>query len=71
MSSKYKILKTHNDFLGAALTQARVAVFELRGDLAGCIVDYGGVIQKWSPISIKIADSYYMRGEFEFKMVLM
>ncbi|MNI96323.1 hypothetical protein D3C73_1547430 [compost metagenome] len=66
----YKVLKTDLEFLAAALSQARVTVFELRGDLAGCIVDYGGPVQKWSPESIKIADAYYRRGEFEFRMVL-
>lgn len=66
----YQVLKTDAEFLTAALCQARVTIFELRGDLAGCIVDYGGPVQKWSPESIKIADAYYRRGEFEFRMVL-
>ncbi|WP_249901842.1 hypothetical protein [Paenibacillus sp. PK3_47] len=66
----FKVLKTDSDFLAAALTQSRVAIFELRGDLAGCIVDYGGHVVKWSPISVKVSDAYYIRGEFEFRMVL-
>lgn len=70
MSLAYKVLENDTDFLTAALSQARVTVFELRGDLAGCIVDYGGPVQKWSPESIKIADTYYRRNEFEFRMVL-
>lgn len=68
--SIYKVLKTDTEFLAAALSQARVTIFERRGDLSGCIVDYGGQVVKWSPVSIKIADAYYMRGEFEFRMVL-
>ncbi|MNN74084.1 hypothetical protein D3C81_1902480 [compost metagenome] len=70
MKNTYKVLKSDIDFLAAALSQARVTVFELRGDLAGCIVDYGGPVQKWSPESIKISEAYYRRGEFEFRMLL-
>lgn len=70
MLGAYKVLKTDAEFLTAALSQARVSVFECRGDLAGSIVDYGGAVRKWSRESVKIADAYYRRGEFEFRMLL-
>lgn len=68
MPRSYKNLTTDTDFLTAALSQSRVSVIETSGDLAGCIVDYGGPIQKWTPVSVKIADVYYVRSEFEFWM---
>ncbi|QSF47802.1 hypothetical protein JRJ22_15070 [Paenibacillus tianjinensis] len=70
MSNAYKVLKTDAEFLAAALSQKRVTIFETCGDLAGCIVDYGGPVRKWSRESVKIADAYYLRGEFEFRMLL-
>lgn len=70
MSNIYKVLKTDSDFLTAALKQSEVDILERRGDLAGCIIDCGGPVQKWNPVSVKVADAYYMRTEFEFRMVL-
>lgn len=70
LSNIYKVLKTDSEFLTAALKQSKVDILERRGDLAGCIIDCGGPIQKWSPVSVKVSDSYYMRSEFEFRMVL-
>ncbi|KAA1180713.1 hypothetical protein [Paenibacillus sp. B2(2019)] len=70
LSSVYKILKSDSEFLTAALSQSQVDILERRGDLAGCIIDCGRPVQKWSPVSVKVADAYYMRSEFEFRMVL-
>lgn len=70
LSNVYKVLKTDSEFLTAALKQYEVDILERRGDLAGCIIDCGGPIQKWSPVSVKVADAYYIRSEFEFRMVL-
>ncbi|MEK5277787.1 MULTISPECIES: hypothetical protein [Paenibacillus] len=70
MSNIYKVLKTDAEFLTAAMSQSQVDILECRGDLAGCIIDCGGPVQKWSPVSVKVADAYYMRNEFEFRMVL-
>ncbi|SEU32864.1 hypothetical protein [Paenibacillus sp. NFR01] len=68
--SVYKVLKTDDEFLTAAMSQKRVTIFERRGDLAGCIVDYGGPVEKYTPASIKIAGAHYFRCEFEFRMIL-
>lgn len=70
MSNIYKVLKTDSEFLTAALSKSQVDILERRGDLANCIIDCEGPVQKWSPVSVKIADAYYMRNEFEFRMVL-
>lgn len=72
LSNVYKVLQTDSDFLTAALTQSQsqLDIVERRGDLAGCLIDCGGPVQKWSPISVKVADAYYMKTEFEFRMVL-
>lgn len=70
LSNIYKVLKTDSEFLTAALSQSQIGIFERRGDLTGCLVDCEGPVQKWSPVSVKVADSYYMRSEFEFRMIL-
>lgn len=70
LSNVYKVLKTDVEFLTAALSQSQVDILERRGDLAGCVIDCEGPAQKWSPVSVKVADAYYMRNEFEFRMVL-
>ncbi|MEK5400195.1 hypothetical protein [Paenibacillus sp. FSL K6-2859] len=71
MSNVYKVLKTDAEFLTAALKQSQVDILERHGDLAGCTIDCGNPVQKWSPVSVKVADAYYMRNEFEFRMVLV
>ncbi|WP_342479506.1 hypothetical protein [Paenibacillus sp. FSL F4-0097] len=70
MSNVYKVLKTDSEFLTAALRQSQVDILERHGDLEDCVIDCGGPVQKWSPVSVKVADAYYMRSEFEFRMVL-
>lgn len=64
------IMKTDDEFLTAALSQSQVDIIERHGDLAGCTIDCVGPVRKWSPVSVKIDGSYYMRTEFEFRMVL-
>jgi hypothetical protein len=70
LSNVYKVLQTDSDFLTAALKQSEVDILERRGDLTGCTIDCGGPVQKWSPVSVKVANAYYIRSEFEFRMVL-
>jgi hypothetical protein len=70
LSNVYKVLKSDAEFLTAALSQSQVDILERRGDLVDCIIDCRGPVQKWSLVSVKDADAYYMRGEFEFRMVL-
>jgi hypothetical protein len=70
LSNIYKVLNTVAEFLTAALSQLQVDILERQGDLAECVIDCEGPVQKWSPVSVKVADAYYMRSEFEFRMVL-
>jgi hypothetical protein len=70
LSNIYKLLNTVAEFLTAALSQLQEDILERRGDLAECVIDCEGPVQKWSPVSVKVADVYYMRSEFEFRMVL-
>ncbi|WP_338532582.1 hypothetical protein RBB83_17230 [Paenibacillus peoriae] len=58
-----KTLITDVDLLAAALTQARVTVYEKDGHIA----DYGGVVEKYTPESVKISGTYFMRGVYVFK----
>ncbi|MBU9705905.1 hypothetical protein KSP24_03060 [Paenibacillus sp. AK121] len=58
-----KTLITDVDLLAAALTQARVTVYEKDGRIA----DYGGVIERYTPESVKIAGTYFMREVYVFK----
>ncbi|CAH1058833.1 hypothetical protein [Paenibacillus pseudetheri] len=70
MSNVYKVIQTDSEFLTAALSQSQVEILELRGDLADFVIDCEGPVQKWSPVSVKVADTYYIRSEFEFRIVL-
>ncbi|MGP0579178.1 hypothetical protein ACTP13_19525 [Paenibacillus peoriae] len=58
-----KTLITDVDLLAAALAQARVTVYEKDGRIA----DYGGVLEKYTPESVKISGTYFRRGEYVFK----
>jgi hypothetical protein len=71
LSNVYKVLKTDSDFLTVALAQSQVDIIERHGDLAGCTIGCGVPVRKWSPVSVKIDGAYYMRNEFEFRMVLV
>ncbi|MNB86269.1 hypothetical protein D3C75_332080 [compost metagenome] len=68
MGTKYKVLESDADFLAASLTGARVSVwFRLDPDPIGHLMDNGGCIEAYSPVSIKIAGSRYFRERFEFR----
>ncbi|KJK28445.1 hypothetical protein TY89_22980 [Paenibacillus polymyxa] len=58
-----KTLITDVDLLAAALTQTRVTVYEKDGHIA----DYGGLVEKYTPESVKIAGTYFRRGVYVFK----
>lgn len=59
---KYRVLVEDQDFFVAAISQARVVIFN-----KDQLVDYGGTIEKYSPESIKIAGTYYIRELYEFR----
>lgn len=56
------------DFLAAALAQSKVSVwFRPDDDPAVGIMDYGGIVEGYSPESIKIAGGCFIREQFEFR----
>ncbi|WP_342409781.1 hypothetical protein [Paenibacillus sp. FSL R10-2778] len=67
MSAKYKVITSDADLLAAALAQVRVYVVQVGEDASDSIIDYGGVIQKYTPDFVKIADTYYTRTAHEFR----
>lgn len=58
----------------AALLQRKVAVWGKTADDAYVLLDRGGIIEKYSPDSVKIRfaagdrTEYYLRGECEFRI---
>ncbi|WP_211750286.1 hypothetical protein [Paenibacillus sp. Marseille-Q4541] len=58
-----KSLSTDLDFFVECVAQSKVAVY----DMTGKLVDYGGVIQKYSNKAVKLGDTYYFRDLYEFK----
>lgn len=67
MNYTYKILSTDMDFFAAALTQVLFSVWLVQGDREH-IIDYGGPIEEYSPVSIKIMGKRYFRDTFEFRV---
>ena len=67
MRYTYKVLREDIDFFAAALSQERVSVWHV---LEGKehIIDYGGPVEAYSEVSIKIMGSRYFRNVFEFRL---
>lgn len=61
----YRVLQTDMDFLAAALTQVRVSVWHVLDD-RDHIIDYGGPVEVYCTVSIKIIGKRYFRDTFEF-----
>ncbi|WP_339246939.1 hypothetical protein NST58_06770 [Paenibacillus sp. FSL R10-2796] len=72
MSVTYKVLVSDSEFLAAALSQSKVTVwFRLEQDPMGHIMDYGGIVEGYTPDSIKLAGAHFVRGRFEFRVYIM
>ncbi|WP_256701044.1 hypothetical protein [Paenibacillus sp. P46E] len=68
MNNTYKVMESDTDFLAAALAQSKVSVwFQPEDDPEGHIMDYGGIVEGYSPNSIKIAGGRFIRERFEFR----
>ncbi|ETT31665.1 hypothetical protein C161_26910 [Paenibacillus sp. FSL R5-192] len=63
----YRVLQTDMDYLTAALIQVRVSVWHVIDDREH-IIDYGGPIEAYSTVSIKIMGKRYFRDTFEFRV---
>ncbi|WP_342480018.1 hypothetical protein NST07_20425 [Paenibacillus sp. FSL L8-0340] len=69
MSTTYKVLKNDIEFLTAALAQSKVSVWYREDpDPIGHLIDYGGIVEGYTPESIKIAGARFIRERFEFRM---
>lgn len=62
----YRVLQTDTEFLVAALSQTRVSVWFVLPDRER-IMDYGGLLEAYSDVSVKIAGNRYFRDKFEFR----
>ncbi|MEK3718890.1 hypothetical protein [Paenibacillus sp. FSL R7-0333] len=68
MSASYKVLESDTDFLMAALAQSKVSVwYREEPDPIGHLMDYGGIVEGYTPESIKIAGARFVRERFEFR----
>ncbi|MHB0865219.1 hypothetical protein ACYCS5_29270 [Paenibacillus sp. SEL3] len=68
MNHTYKVLKSDIELFAAALSQVRVYVVQPLGEDLIDIVDYGGLVDKITPESVKINRSYFIRKQFEFRV---
>ncbi|WP_379143688.1 hypothetical protein [Paenibacillus sp. sgz500992] len=68
MNNTYKVLENDTDFLTAALAQSRVSVWYREDpDPIGHLMDYGGLVEEFTPDDIKLSGSYFVRERFEFR----
>lgn len=62
----YRVLETNEEFFVAALSQIHVSVWLVLQDRE-VIMDYGGLLEAYSDVSVKIAGNRYFRDKFEFR----
>jgi hypothetical protein len=68
VSVPYKVLVTNSEFLIAALAQSKVSVWYREDpDPSGHLMDYGGIIEGYTPDSIKLGGAHFFRGRFKFR----
>ncbi|KIL42369.1 hypothetical protein SD70_02225 [Gordoniibacillus kamchatkensis] len=72
--SSSKTLSSDMELFAAALLQRKVSVWGRTADDSYVLLDAGGIIEKYSPDSVKIRfgpgerREYYLRGECEFRI---
>lgn len=68
VSVPYKLLESDTYFLATALAQSKVSVwYREYPDPIGQLMDYGGIVEGYTPESIKIAGTRFVRRQFEFR----
>ncbi|WP_375103755.1 hypothetical protein ACDZ28_32605 [Paenibacillus sp. RS8] len=68
MNIIYRVLSTDTDFLAAALARSQVSVWYRESpDPIGHLMDYGGVVEGYTPESIKINGARFVRNRFEYR----
>lgn len=63
----FKELITDSELFLAAISQVRVHVMKALETEVDVIIDYGGVIQKYTSEYVKIQDVYYSRDIHRFR----
>ncbi|QOH62385.1 hypothetical protein [Paenibacillus polymyxa] len=61
-------LQTDIEFLAAALSRVKVYVVKPLNEDMMEIIDYGGMIERYTPDVVKINGSYFFRKQFEFRV---
>ncbi|MEN1985281.1 hypothetical protein [Paenibacillus hubeiensis] len=67
MYRTYKVLRDDMEFLVAAFSQDRVSVWHVLEE-GEALIDYGGIVEGYSPIAVKIAGKRFFRDTFEFRL---
>ncbi|MCZ1268136.1 MULTISPECIES: hypothetical protein [unclassified Paenibacillus] len=67
MNHTYRVLKGDIDFFVAAIRQDQVAVWHVVEDQE-TIIDFGGVVEGYNRLAIKIAGKRFFRETFEFRV---
>jgi hypothetical protein len=65
--SESRALCSDTELFAASLFQLQVSVWERTADDIPVRIEDGGIIERISPISVKINGIYYMRSECEFR----
>lgn len=63
----YRTLHSDDDFFAAAISQCNVYVVKTLDDQMMEIIEYGGQVEKYTPESIRIDGTYYLRNQYEFR----
>lgn len=66
MPNSKTLLRTDMELFAAALSQLEVSVWTRTADDIYVELEQGNIIQKFSPHSVKVGDSYFLREECEF-----
>lgn len=66
--SESRALYSDTELFAAALFQLTVSVWERTADDIPVRVEDGGIIERITPVSVKINGVYYMRTESEFRV---
>jgi hypothetical protein len=66
MHPQSKTISTDMELFAAALAQRKVSVMQRTADDIYAILEYGGIIERYTKQSVKINGSYYLREECEF-----
>lgn len=67
MNHTYRVLIEDMDFYVAALRQDRVILWHVLENVEH-LIDYGGVVESYSPIAVKIEGKRFIRETFEFRI---